>query len=449
MRAQTSLSRFPSIPATLLLLLFCFPGPAALFSQDTVSFRLSGSVEVATQPGHLYQVLQSGDMQQWEPLGNWIWGDGQTHVLAAPLAGEALYARIESHPVADISAALETRRSQLGLPALAVAVFQQGRLTVAGAVGQRRHNTEAPVTIKDRWHHGSMTKSMTASLAALMVEQGQITWETTLGSVFPDKAPAMASGWSGVTLRQLLSNAAGAPGDLNASGIWTQLWNFNGLPEDGRLLLLDRVTQQPLRFTPGNGYEYSNAGFALAGAMLEQVAGKPWERLMEELFFPAFGMQEAGFGVPATPRHLDHPVGHSGIVSNPVIWDPGTSADNPPAIGPAATVHAPLFDIARYAQTHLRGARGEAGIPLSPATFDTLHSRQFGNDYAFGWNVLNRPWAGGDAIHHTGSNTQWFTNIWIAPEVNWACVICTNFGGTDSFTKVDNVVLWLIQNYGP
>ncbi|HKJ90917.1 MAG TPA: serine hydrolase domain-containing protein, partial [Oceanipulchritudo sp.] len=293
-----------------------------------------------------------------------------------------------------------------------------------------------------------ITKSMTATLAATMVEDGLIQWETTLGSVFPEKVGAMSGEWANVTLKQLLANASGAPNNLNSSGIWNTLWNFNGLPRDGRLLLLDELTPQPLRFAPATGYEYSNAGFALAGLMLEEVANSTWEDLMRERLFEPLGMKSGGFGVPATPRHLDHPVGHGGTVGNPTIFDPAANADNPPAIGPAATAHASILDLARYAQAHLRGDR-EGGPVLPKATWEFLHTQAFGNSYALGWNVLNRSWAGGDALTHTGSNTQWYTNIWIAPEVNWACIVCTNFGGTNAFQMTDQVILWAINNHGP
>lgn len=427
----------------------CAASFSTLKAQLPLDFDLAGKAEFTAEPGVLYQPMASTDLLNWSPLGGWVWGEGQTHEVIAPLPASSSFYRVDSNAVVDLDSQLEVLRTQQQLPALAVVVIQNGRVSAAGATGTRRFGIDAPVTLQDEWHHGSLTKSMTATLAALLVEEGLIDWTTTLGEVFPGKVSSMAAGWSGVTLKHLLSNSGGAPGDLNTDGIWTTLWNFNGTPEQGRLLLLDEVTTRPLRFSPGAGYEYSNAGFSLAGLMLETLAGKPWEALMEERLFSLLGMKSGGFGVPATPRHIDHPIGHSGNASNPQIWDPGTSADNPPAIGPSATVHATIIDFARYVQAHLRGARGDGDSPLTQSSWDTLHSRAYGYDYALGWNVLNRSWAGGDALHHTGSNTQWFTNVWIAPEVNWACIVCTNFGGNNVFSKVDQVVSWAVNNHGP
>lgn len=432
----------------LLLASLPFFGTPWLGAEDVVELELAGTVSVQTQAGILYQPEISGDLQNWESWGNWFIGHGGIEEVQVPFPGEARYVRVIESPVTDVSQQLESLRVSQQLPGLAVVVIQDGRISAIGATGTRRHGTDAPVTIHDEWHHGSITKSMTATLAATMVEDGLIQWETTLGSVFPEKVASMNGRWPDVTLKQLLANASGAPNNLVSYGVWNDLWNFNGMPRDGRMLLLEELTPKALRFEPGTSYEYSNAGFALAGLMLETVANRPWEDLMRERLYAPLGMESGGFGVPATPRHLDHPVGHGGNAGNPTIFDPATNADNPPAIGPAATAHASILDLARYVQAHLQGDR--EGTELLPkATWELLHTRAFGNNYALGWSVAERGWAGGDALNHTGSNTQWFTNIWIAPEVNWACMVCTNFGGAESFQKVDQVVGWAISNYGP
>lgn len=422
---------------------------ATSLSAQVLDLGPAAEIQFATEPGKVYQIERSTALEAWAPWKPWILGDGSTPWFATGLEGTETFFRVTESPVADLTATLTGLRASTGVPGLAAAVIKDGRLYAIGAVGLRRHGTVGAVTLQDQWHIGSITKSMTASLAAILVEEGTIDWDTTVGEVFPGKVAGMASGWPNVTLKQLLANSGGAPGDLNVNGIWTKLWNFHGLPTAARELLLDEVTALNLRYTPGTGYEYANAGFAIAGMMLETRAGMPWEELIRTRFFEPLGMTSAGFGVPATPRHLDHPVGHSGTVGNPTIWDPSASADNPPAIGPAGTVHASIVDLARYLQWHLAGDRGEPVPLLSAGGFDTLHTRAFGNDYALGWNVANRTWAGGDALQHTGSNTQWYTNIWIAPQINWAVVVCTNFGGTQAFEKTDQVVAALLTNYGP
>jgi len=286
---------------------------------------------------------------------------------------------------------------------------------------------------------------MTATLAAILVEEGKIQWTTKLVDVFPEKAAAMNEGWKTTTLEWLVANRGGAPEDLGA--LWTQLWNHEGTPPEQRLFLLEKLTSAAPKRVPGSGYEYSNAGFSLAGAMLERVAGRPWEQLITEKLFLPLGLTSAGFGVPATPRHIDQPWGHTGSGTTRTPMAPGTSADNPPGIGPAGTVHCNLVDMARYVTFHLAGERGQLEL-LTQESFNKLHTAVANNSgYGLGWIVGERPWANGKTLSHTGSNLQWFTNVWIAPNRDWACVVVTNFGGTGAFEATDAVVARMIQEF--
>jgi D-alanyl-D-alanine carboxypeptidase len=433
--------RIPFLAALLIPLMV----PQGLTANDPLDLSLAGTTTIATSPGMLYQPMVSNDAETWRPSGPWFVGTGASVEVRVPYTDGATYLRVDTSAVSDISQQLEQERASIGVPGLAVAVIREGQLAAYGVTGNRRFGTTSPVTLDDKWHHGSNTKSMTATLAAIMVEKGFIGWETTLGDVFP----SVGGAWAGVTLKQLLANASGAPGDLVSSGIWSALWSFYGLPTAARSFLLNEVTDEPLRFTPGSGYEYSNAGFALAGHMLETVAGTPWEALLVEHLFTPLGITSAGFGIPATPHHIDQPIGHGGAVNNPVIGDPQRGADNPAAFGPAGTVHANLLDSARYVQAHLKGERGEETTLLPTAQWRLLHEAAFGNGYALGWSVFDRPWAGGTALNHNGSNTQWHSTMWIAPARNWAVVVCMNFGGDDAFSKSDTIVGWALSNYGP
>ena len=83
---------------------------------------------------------------------------------------------------------------QYGLPALAAAVVRNGTTVAAGAVGTRRAGTDNSVTIDDRFHIGSDTKAVTALVAAILVEQGKLRWDSTVGEVFVELAATMDAG---------------------------------------------------------------------------------------------------------------------------------------------------------------------------------------------------------------------------------------------------------------
>ena len=83
--------------------------------------------------------------------------------------------------------------------------------------------------------------------------------------------------------------------------------------------------------------------------------------MQEELFGP-LGMTSAGFGAPGEPADARRSPGDTAAPSRGPV-EPGPNADNPPAIGPAGTVHASLADWAKYAALHLRGAQGRDRLP--------------------------------------------------------------------------------------
>lgn len=434
-------------------LVFCLAVlSAASAGAGTLEIKPAVNLTFPATPGQAYQLESSGDLAVWSAMGGPFLG--QTGVVSQLAAADSSnrYFRVSSVPIQDLAGLLEPIRASNKVPAVACAVILSNRIVALGAVGLRKAGiTNAPVTLPDKWHHGSLTKSMTATLAAMLVQEGRISWTTTLAEVFPAFASKMHSQWRGVTLEWLCSNRSGATGDLGPSGISTKIWNFTGTPLDGRRLLLESLTVLAPKTTPGTTYEYSNAGFAIAGHMLETVAGTPWEDLMTQRLFAPLGMTSAGFGVPATPRYIDHPWGHQLSGGNPLPIEPGPTSDNPPAIAPAGMVHCSLVDLANYVRFHVEGHR--QGHPLlTRESFTKLHTAVPNNaNYAYGWNAVDRSWAQGLALNHAGSNTQWYSVIWMAPNIEFGvvalCNLATSSGANPGQVATDQIVTKIIQTF--
>jgi CubicO group peptidase (beta-lactamase class C family) len=345
----------------------------------------------------------------------------------------------------DVSDMLAEIRGKHNIPALAAAAVQGEELIAIGATGVRQADRPEKVTIDDQWHIGSCTKSMTATLAAMFVEEGKLKWDATIGDVLPSMRSKMRPAWKGVTLEQLLRHRSGAPGDAPRD-LWAEAYKARGAPKQQRLDfvrgLLEREPQEP----PGTKFIYSNQGYAIAGAMLEHVAGMPWEELMQRRIFAPLGMKGAGFGPPGTATRVDEPRAHVLRDDKLQPIPPGPNADNPAAIGPAGTVHCAIGDLARYAAAHAREGRGPHPL-LKPESFAKLHSVGEGEDYAMGWGVTKRGWAGGTTLTHTGSNRLWFAVMWVAPAKDAAFVAATNVAGRDAEKACDEAVASLIGRY--
>ncbi len=343
----------------------------------------------------------------------------------------------------NTAAVLETIRGKHDLPALAVVVVKDGRICDRAAVGVRKIGDPTRVTTNDQFHIGSCTKSMTATLAAELIEEGKLRWDTTVAEVFPELKAKLDPQFEAVTLEQLLTHRGGCPGEPPAAA-WSRAWEQRGTPTQQRYEFIRAVLAGPPQAAPGSKFIYSNSGYAVAGAMLERITREPWETLMTNKLFRPLGMKSAGFGPPGTPGRLDQPWGHVRENGNPRPLQ----QDNPPAISPAGTVHCSLDDLAGYLIAHLRGER-HGGL-LKPDTFRRLHTPPAGQDYACGWLSVDRPWAGGKALTHAGSNTMWFLVMWLAPEKDFAVAVATNMAGSDAEEGCDEVASAMIRKWlGP
>jgi CubicO group peptidase (beta-lactamase class C family) len=350
----------------------------------------------------------------------------------------ALYAATPAS--SDMTRGLEVIRKKHALPALAVVVVKDGQIRERDAVGVRKFGDPKPVTTNDVFHIGSETKSMTATLAAMLIEEGKLHWDTTIADVFPELEGKMDKQYETVTVEQLLTHRGGVPGAATAAA-WRRALEQHGTPEQQRLEFIETVLSQPPEAPPGTKMIYSNQGYAIIGAMLEKLAGEPWETLITERLFKPLHMDSAGFGPPGIIGGINQPWGHRrqmGIVV-PV------QSDNPPAIAPAGRVHCSLDDLAHFLIFHMQ--RGQAGGLLKPETLAKLHTPPAGGDYACGWAVAKRDWAGGNALTHAGSNTMWYVVMWLAPEKDFAVIVATNIADSEAEKGCDEVACMMIQNW--
>jgi CubicO group peptidase (beta-lactamase class C family) len=332
-----------------------------------------------------------------------------------------------------ISRSLEALRNEYQLPGMIGAILKGNALTAIGAAGVRKLGSADPILIGDTIHLGSNTKAMTATLLATFVDEGKLSWTSRIRDVFPARSKEIHADFKDVTLGQLLTHRAGLPHD----GPW---WALNGrTTTEKRRDLLSRMMKDAPLSKPGTTQAYSNVGYAIAGLMAEQVAERSWESLMQERLFTPLGMTSAGFGPPGTPAGIDAPWGHQEKDGETVP----IRGDNAPPLGPAGTVHVTIPDWAKFVALHLLGAQGKANL-LKPATFRILHTPAPGTEYAGGWYVFERSWAGGRALMHSGSNTMWYCTVWIAPLRGFAAFIATNQGGSKAAKACDESFSTLI-----
>ena len=278
-------------------------------------------------------------------------------------------------------------------PAMAAAVFD-GRQTVAKAVaGTGLYGEDLSLDLaRSRFHIGSTTKPMTATLIAMLIEEGALSWETTLSEIYPHVE--MRSEYRTVTVHQLLISTGGIiPMQEEGAEPWGKSL-FYDLPSEvpdprrQRQELLARVLSLEPVAKPGTMHIYSNAGWAILGAIAEKVTGTPYEKLLKERVFNRLGMSNARIGGwPASPVEPLQPRGHYGRIKNPytgtyhfaeyVEPHPQELGDEyvlPPWMNPAGGVHCTATDYLLFAADQALGLQGKGKL-MSTEAYQKLHTR--------------------------------------------------------------------------
>lgn len=355
---------------------------------------------------------------------------------AAALAAAALLAGCaaapperRAYPPGGLAARLEDRRVAAGLPSLALVVVDDRGVLDAAAVGVRRVGRDATVTLDDAFQLGSVGKTVTAAVALRLVARGAVSWNTTVAQTWPTLAPRLDPAWRRVTLRRLLSHTAGV-GDRPAHARLPARVAPLVDPRAQRRRAVELALGEAPPAPPGPAFEYSNVGFAVAGAMLEARAGEAWETLVRREVLGPLGLR-GGFGPPALDDP-DAPWGHrlSGGRLR-AVSPPDEARVTAPVFAPAGTLHLSPRDLGEYARVVLRAARG-ARTPLGDAR--ALFAPVVAQDgpgrlsYALGWNVQALG-TGGRLLFHFGTDTAFTALVAVMPERNRAYAVVTNAGG--------------------
>jgi CubicO group peptidase (beta-lactamase class C family) len=330
-------------------------------------------------------------------------------------------------PPEDITELVQGVYDVSDVPALSGAIVDGERTRALGVAGVRVSGGDDAVQTDELWHLGSETKAMTAALFATYVRDGELSFDDTMVDLFPDLT--IDPGFQDVTPRMLLAHRGGAPSAVY-SAQWSDWWSggdVETLRAEWAEVLLGGAPPE----TVGD-YTYSNGGYVIVGAAMEAHGGASWETLISQRLFEPLGMDGCGFG----------PVPDGWAVGHDSDGTPRPGADNPPALGPAGTVHCDLESWGRFISANLAGPRGESEL-LSAELWNELHEPQ--GDYALGWGVTTRSWAGdGPVLTHAGSNTMWLAVAWLGLDIDRGFISITNTTAGDAATAVDTVVVEMI-----
>ena len=324
------------------------------------------------------------------------------------------------------------------MPALSVAVYRGNALAFSRAYGDADLELGVAALPDHRFRIGSGAKPITATLAAILADQGVVDLDAGIGRYLP----ALPSAHQATTLRQLLIHRGGirhySPRDSDrsaAGGAVDRRTYFSATD------ILAVFIDDPLVAPPGTRMLYSTFGYTLASIVLEQAAGVPFLDLIERKVAAPLGL--ASLGADAPRRVVPGRVRGYGPASQVRELPPvsGTWA-NAPMNNPAykwagGGLVSTMADLARFGAAHL-----QPGV-LPKRVLDTLftvHVPDSSPPLGLGWRV-DRDGKGRLRWHHAGGQDGARSSLVVYPEQRLSIAFASNATGTPGDVLTPSVQL--------
>jgi CubicO group peptidase (beta-lactamase class C family) len=308
------------------------------------------------------------------------------------------------------------RMAALHVPGVSIAVIHNGQIEWARGFGVTKIGG-SPVTSDTLFQAASISKPVTAVAVLRLVQSGKLDLDADVNRYLKTwKVPENDfTAKTKVTLRELLTHTAGMtvhgfPGYASAEKLPTVTQVLNGeKPANTSAIRVDT--------TPGTIFRYSGGGYVIVQQLLEDVTGKPFPKLMQEMVLGPMGMTHSTYEQPLPAARLSEAAMPYHQDGQPVAGGPHTY----PEMAPAGLWTTPS-DLARYALEVQRSLAGKSERVLSAAT-----ARQMLTPGMNHWGL--GPGTGGAQEHayftHGGANEGFRCNF-IAYENGDGAFIMTN-----------------------
>ena len=304
----------------------------------------------------------------------------------------------------ELVATVEGELLAADVPGAALAVVCDGRTAYAATWGTVGGGSNEPILPTTRFQIASTTKMFTAAAAMRLVEEGHVDLQQPVDTYVP-YASARGPAGEPITLHQLLSHTAGYPTVFpGADSSSMELAGYFANNAD-----------QPTWAPPGEVYNYSNLGMALAGLALEEALGEPFADLVEDRIFEPAGMSRASLHVAEVEEEGDFAYGHSGSAQQSNEVAPTDSYLPSGYYGPMGGAWASVLDLAAWGEVHL----SQGGDVLEPSSLSLLSTpwteTRLIPDQHYGYGLFVDDIHGFDRLSHGGSVAGYLSTWLLAP----------------------------------
>lgn len=269
---------------------------------------------------------------------------------------------------------------RLHVPGVSVVVIKDGKVIKSEGYGLANVELNVPARPDTVYKIGSVSKQFIATGILLLVQDGKISLDDNI-SKFLEGTPET---WKPITIRHLLTHT---------SGIVREAPGFDPLKIQNDADVIKTAYSLPLRFTPGEKYEYCNVGYFTLAEIISKVSGKSWPDFLHERVFAPLGMNSTRTTnmTEMVPNRANGYTWREGKLQNASIYF---------AVRPSGAFLSTVLDLAKWDEAL------ESGKILKQATIEQAWTPLKLNGgkthpYGFGWDLT--PIAGHKLVNHGGS----------------------------------------------
>jgi CubicO group peptidase (beta-lactamase class C family) len=337
-----------------------------------------------------------------------------TTALATLVGGGAGHAQSADGRFDALATLTEAKMKEFGVPGVALGIVHNGTTTIRG-LGITNVEDPLPVTAHTVFPIASISKTFAATAMMRLVEQGKVDLKAPVRKYIPEFRVRDSIASRDVTVWHLLTHLGGWEGQVSGPDRGTEtLTNF-----------ITTITDLMQVAPPGAAWSYNNAGYSIAGRVIEVANGTSINRAMRDLVFQPLGLEHAGTtaGDFIVNRFA---AGHSTRNGTPTLNRPFSPSVSVTAGG----VGICMTDLLAYARFHMgdgTAANGERVLKReSLELMRTAQVRKQANDddMGIGWHL--RTVGPIRTAGHGGTLGGHILLLEIVPERNFAIAILTN-----------------------
>lgn len=347
----------------------------------------------------------------------------------------------ENKPIKEkMKEVLSFHKTKNKLPSIVGCIINDNQIEIYSE-GLRKIEDARIIADYDMFHIGSLTKAITATMLATLVEEGKLKWQSKVLEVFPEFEGKIPKEYGEITLYQLLTHNGGISSvdSLEESNIISEKIVGDNLRER-RYNYAKWVLNNSDKLNI-NKYSYSNGGYVLAAAFAEKVTSKDWETLIQEKIAGPLEIN-LKYNWPAFDNE-NQPYGHN--YSNGLYTSVNYKEQNWPALfSPAGNISMNIRDYAKFINLHIQGLNGNPKI-LTKESFEFLH-KPTESGYSCGW-FEGKNDKGKYFSWHKGSDGTFYSTVLMYTKQNKAAIVFTNCSSEEAYIATETAVIEILDFY--